>query len=138
MNNYEEKRQAKIDCAKEKARKAEQESNSRYQTAKNISSVIPFGQPILVGHHSEGRHRRDISRIDTNMRKSIEADEKAKYYADKAKRLENNYVISSDDPEAIVKLKKKLEGMQKNHEIMKSCNKIVKFFFFNFILDKFI
>jgi hypothetical protein len=126
MNNYEEKRQYKIDRARELAEKAKKESDQRFQTAQQISSFIPFGQPILVGHHSEKRHRRDIAKIDNNMRKSIEADEKAKYYTDKAKRLENNYVISSDDPEAVIKLKEKLESLHRNQEIMKNCNKIIK------------
>ncbi|MBV8771428.1 MAG: DUF3560 domain-containing protein [Deltaproteobacteria bacterium] len=26
-----------------------------------MSSIIPLGQPILVKHHSGGRHRRDIA-----------------------------------------------------------------------------
>lgn len=68
----------------ERAEKAEQRSTSAYETAKEIGSFIPFGQPILVGHHSEGRHRRDINRIDNAMRKSCEESDKAKYYEDKA------------------------------------------------------
>ena len=40
----------------------------RFQTqharASAIASHIPMGQPILVGHHSEKRHRRDLARID--------------------------------------------------------------------------
>ena len=35
-------------------------------------SGIPFGQPILVGHHSERRHRRVIERADHAMRRSVE------------------------------------------------------------------
>ena len=124
--NYEERRQRKIARAKELAQKAEAESEQRYKSAKQIGDCIPFGQPILVGHHSEGRHRRDLNRIDNNMRKSIEADEKAKYYTNKAKNLENNNVISSDDPEAITKLQEKLAGLERNQELMKACNKIIK------------
>jgi len=124
--NYEEKRLYKIARAKELAQKAEKESEQRYKAAKQIGDFIPFGQPILVGHHSEGRHRRDLNRINTNMRKSVEADEKAKYYTDKAKRLENNYTISQDDPDAIIKLKEKLIGLERSQELMKACNKIIK------------
>ena len=87
---------------------------------------IPMGQPILVGHHSEGRHRRDLNRIDSNMRKSIEAEEKANYYKEKAANAQNSYAISSDDPEAIVKLIEKYNLLVKNQEFMKSANKIVK------------
>jgi hypothetical protein len=124
--NYEDKKDYKIERFKELAEKAEKESEQRYLSAKQIGSFIPFGQPILVGHHSEGRHRRDLNRIDTNMRKSIEADEKAKYYEDKARRLKNNSTIRQDDPEAVIKLKEKLAGMERNQELMKNCNKIIK------------
>ncbi|MFA0280071.1 DUF3560 domain-containing protein, partial [Vibrio sp. 10N.222.55.F8] len=34
--------------------------------------------------------------------------------------------IASDDPEAVEKLKKKLEGLIKSHELMKAVNKIVR------------
>lgn len=126
MNTYEEKRQRKIDHAREMITKSETESQNRYETARKIGSFIPMGQPILVGHHSEARHRRDINRIDTNMRKSIEADEKAKYYRDKVARMENNTVISSDDPDALTKLEEKLTRLQANHEVMKESNRIIK------------
>lgn len=126
MNTYEEKRQRKLDHAREMITKSEAESQSRYETAKQIGSFIPMGQPILIGHHSESRHRRDINRIDTNMRKSIEADEKAKYYRDKVARMENNTVISSDDPDALTKLEEKLTRLQANHEVMKESNRIIK------------
>jgi hypothetical protein len=126
MNNYEEKRQFKINHALLLAHKAQKESERTFNTAQQIGSYIPFGQPILVGHHSEGRHRRDLNRIDSNMRQSIEADKKAKYYAGKAHSMENNYAISSDDPEAVTKLKEKLAGLEKTQELMKACNKIIK------------
>jgi len=49
--------------------------------------MIPMGQPILVGHHSEGRHRRDLKRIDSGMRKAIEESEKADYFSHKVSSL---------------------------------------------------
>ena len=39
--------------------------------ADRIAGMIPLGQPILVGHHSEGRARRDQERIHNNTRKAI-------------------------------------------------------------------
>ena len=126
VKEYEERQGAKAERYSELATKAKNESEQRYQTAKEIGDFIPMGQPILVGHHSEGRHRRDLNRIDTNMRKSIEADEKAKYYEDKAKRAESSNVISSDDPAAVVKLIEKLNSLVKNQELMKAVNKIIK------------
>lgn len=42
-----------------------------------ISELIPMGQPILVGHHSERRHRRDLERIDRHTSASIDLDRQA-------------------------------------------------------------
>jgi hypothetical protein len=50
----------RIEKLEEYAENAEKRSNSAYEAANRISSFIPMGQPILVGHHSEKRHRRDI------------------------------------------------------------------------------
>lgn len=61
----------------ERADKHQQAADSAYEQARRIGDMIPMGQPILVGHHSEGRHRRDIDRIDRNMRKAHESREYA-------------------------------------------------------------
>ncbi|MFB8236131.1 DUF3560 domain-containing protein [Kitasatospora purpeofusca] len=59
-------------------------SNAAYQAARAIGDGIPMGQPVLRGHHSEGRHRRDLERIDNGMRRSIEEQGRAEYHADRA------------------------------------------------------
>ncbi len=60
--------------------------------------------------------------IDNNMRKSVEADKKAGYYAARAEAAANNTAISSDDPEAVEKLQAKLEGLQAGQTMMKVVN----------------
>jgi hypothetical protein len=47
-----------------------------------------MGQPILVGHHSEGRHRRDLERIHSRTRKSIEAHDNAQHAEGRAQSAE--------------------------------------------------
>jgi len=126
MNSYQEKRQAKIERLKELAEKHELKSTQCYQAAKQIGSFIPMGQPILIGHHSEGRHRRDLNKIDNNMRKSIEHDKTAEYYANRVESMENDNSISSDDPEAVTKLKEKIARLEKNQQLMKDLNKVLK------------
>ena len=125
-SDFNERRENRIARCEDLAIKNNQESTNRYKAAKSIGDMIPMGQPILVGHHSEGRHRRDLNRIDNNMRKSVEADRKSDYYADKAKHIENDTTIYSDDPEAIVKLKEKIASLEKSQKIMKDANKIIK------------
>lgn len=54
------------------ARKAA-ESDAQYQRAHDLVANIPFGQPILVGHHSEKAHRNTIAKSHRAMDKSVEA-----------------------------------------------------------------
>lgn len=43
------------------------ESDAHYEADRAIAERIPMGQPILVGHHSEAGHRRDIKRMHAHM-----------------------------------------------------------------------
>ena len=45
--------------------------------ARELSEQIPFGQPILVGHHSENRMRRHANRIHQAMDTAVTAAEHA-------------------------------------------------------------
>lgn len=63
---------------------------------RRIADGIPLGQPILVGHHSEGRHRRDIARMRaldekrfTEVRAARELTQKAEAAAGYRGRREN-------------------------------------------------
>ncbi len=125
-HNYEERKENRIDYAKQKAAKLQDESNRLYNHAKNMASVIPMGQPILVGHHSEQRDRNYRAKIHNTFGKAFAASDKAEYYESKADTIEANDAISSDDPQAIVKLKDKLASLQSSQEFMKAANKCVK------------
>jgi hypothetical protein len=125
MNSYEQRQAEKQQRYEDLARKNRKEAEQRFGTAREIGSHIPFGQPILVGHHSEKRHRADAARIDNNMRKGVEATDKASYYAEKAANVGTGG-ISSDDPEAIDKLREKLAGLEQAQATMKDANKICK------------
>ena len=70
--------------------------------------MIPLGQPILVGHHSEKRHRRDLKRIDEYFAKAKEHHDKAEYFRRRAAAAESNVIIFSDDPDATEKLVDKI------------------------------
>lgn len=92
------------------AESATAKSNERYQAARAAVDGIPFGQPILVGHHSEPRHRRAIERSDNAMRASVERQDMATRHEQVAEtlrgRLETN--IFSDDVDAIEQLEARI------------------------------
>jgi len=51
---------------------------------RRLDALPPMGEPVKIGHHSEGRHRAAIKRADGAFRKSIEADAAADYAAERA------------------------------------------------------
>ncbi|GGJ65503.1 DUF3560 domain-containing protein [Deinococcus aquiradiocola] len=71
-----------------RAAAAERRADNRRETATAITGQIPPGQPILVGHSSEGRHRRALARSDQHMRKALEEHRKAEYWQNRARGSE--------------------------------------------------
>ena len=117
MNDYEQKKQDRIDRYRERAEKARAESSAYYKQSHDMASVIPFGQPV---HGAADRRYRE--KIGQKMDKSIEAADKAAYYEAKAEAAERNKAISSDDPDAIEKLREKLEDRRTLQTYMKNVN----------------
>ena len=76
-----EVRAERFDTYREK-RTADAEGARRAVAA--ITDHIPLGQPILVGHHSERRARRDAERIEDGIRKSIKMWDTATYWRRRA------------------------------------------------------
>lgn len=122
MNDYEAKQANRKARYKAMAEKMRDRAQAAHDAAHNMAQMIPFGQPILVGHHSEGRDRRFRARIHDTFGKSFALAKKAEYYERKASA--NSHMISSDDPEAVAKLKKKLEALEKAQQMMKQANAI--------------
>lgn len=67
-----------------RADKAEELSTRLGDYSRSIIAGIPAGQPILVGHHSEKRHRRALDRSWNVLGKAVEASKKAEYYTRRA------------------------------------------------------
>lgn len=124
--NFEERKQNRIDYAKEQAAKNDAKGDALYNQAKQMADAIPFGQPILVGHHSEQRDRNYRNKIHNTFGKAFEAMDKAKHYEQKAESIAANDAIFSDDPQALQKLQQKLADLQSSHEFMKAANKCIR------------
>lgn len=125
-NDFNERKAKRIETALNRAAKNEAESNQLYKTAQDMAGMIPMGQPILVGHHSEKRDRNYRNKIHNIFGKAYEKSNKAEYYEDKAEAIAYNTAIFSDDPEALQKLKSKLKALQELQEFMKAGNKCIK------------
>ena len=125
-SNYHEKREARIESYRNLAAGNEKASDDCYDIAHKKAAAIPFGQPILIGHHSEKADRNYRKSIGNMMDKSVEHSRKSKYYEEKAKATENNTAISSDNPDAIQLLQEKLDKKMKEHKFMLDTKKICR------------
>lgn len=103
---YRERREARAERLRDWAGKREAKAAAARAESDRISGMIPMGQPILAGHHSEKRHRRDIDRIDRGMRATIEHGAKAERMNERADNIDAQaeHAIYSDDPDAIERL----------------------------------
>lgn len=121
--DYEERRQARIDRLNNAAASAEHESNQRAKQAHDLVKDIPFGQPNIIGRPALPALREKSGRM---MDKSIELDRTANYYTARAEAAESNRAISSDDPTAIEKLEAKLAALEAERDRVKAANREAK------------
>ncbi|EPA9860498.1 DUF3560 domain-containing protein [Escherichia coli] len=61
------------------------ESAQVLDEVERLAAMIPPGQPILVGHHSERRARRDAQRIENGMKRAVMLFERAEYWEERAR-----------------------------------------------------
>lgn len=123
-----ERLENKVAKRQEWAAKAEERSTASFNRAHELTANIPFGQPILVGHHSEGRHRRTLERSDNAMRNACELSHKAEMHESKAANLENllDKAIFSDDSDAIEAIEARIQANMEAREKMKKINALYR------------
>lgn len=125
INPYQQRLQARRERLLARAEKARQEARSADAYIEGIREAIPMGQPILVGHHSERRHRRDLDRWARKARASVAALAKAKRLEERAARVGKGGV-SGDDPDALEKLRRELAQREAAQEKMKAANAAIR------------
>ena len=88
----EERAAAHIDRARELAEqhanaaaRLEAESDQHVERSRSYTEGIPFGQPILVGHHSQRGHEKALERSRSAATKAVETLREAELRADRAK-----------------------------------------------------
>ncbi|MGH1472695.1 MAG: DUF3560 domain-containing protein [Cellvibrionaceae bacterium] len=114
------------------ASKRANQANSFAEAAHRISERFSYGQPILVGHHSERSARRDKARMESAMNQSIRCADAVDYWNYRAAGVERhaNRVQRDDVRERrIKKLLAELRGYQrdintayKNLEMLETIN----------------
>ncbi|WP_312870963.1 DUF3560 domain-containing protein [Streptomyces lonarensis] len=83
-HDREEKAQARAERFGNYAEAAARNSEAAWKKSHDISERFAGGQPILIGHNSERRARRDHERMDGAMRKSIGERDRADHWSGRA------------------------------------------------------
>jgi 16S rRNA G1207 methylase RsmC len=110
-----ERMEDRADALAAKATRKGEEAEARYAAAQQIGDGIPMGQPVLVGHHSERGHRRDLKRMDTHMRKSVEAEREAQSAAERAETAAR-HMEARNNPRRVYRRIRTLEADQRKAE----------------------
>lgn len=125
---YRERRMRKVERLREWAGKRASKAESSFTGARRSLDGIEPGQPILVGHHSERRHRRALEQHDSKMRQAFEHQDKASSMASRAANIEDaaDRAIYSDDPDAIEHLQARIEGLEAERARVKAINAAIR------------
>lgn len=91
-----ERAQMKAERLDNLAAKKARQASAFQKAAQDISERFYMGQPILVGHHSERKARKDKDRVDSAQRKAIESQEAARYWLYKAEGVEGHANYKND------------------------------------------
>lgn len=126
QEEYNARRQARYERLKAAAARAEREGQTARNQAHDMAQSIPFGQPILVGHHSEKGDRAFRDKIENKFRRGFELAQKADELKSRAASVASNDAIYSDDPSAPDQLRAKLTELEAKQERMKATNKAIK------------
>lgn len=100
-----------------RAARAEAEAANARAAVSERESCIPLGQPILPGHHSERRHRRDLERIRAGVEKTIRLSRKAERLQQRAKDSQRHQEYTQSAPvivRRIERLKADLRRMERD------------------------
>jgi protein-L-isoaspartate O-methyltransferase len=81
-----ERAEARADRFEDYSAKRLGQAHEAHKAVEAVAGHIPLGQPILIGHHSEDRARREAEKIETGMRKAVDLWEKAEFWTARAGR----------------------------------------------------
>lgn len=111
-----------VERAEQRAERFEDYSDKRQDDAErarsaveSIAGNIPFGQPILVGHHSQRRAERDAEKIENGMRRAVKMWETSKYWEDRAKGA-IRHALYKERPDVRARRIKKIEADKRKQE----------------------
>jgi len=129
---YRERRGRRAERLRGWADSRDTKASAARDTADAIMDAIPMGQPVLLGHHSQRRHERDLDRLDRAARANLEHGAKAEEFRRRADNIEAaaDHAIYDDDPDAAERLTDRIAELEAERARIKaynaSCRKAAK------------
>ncbi|MBK5250817.1 MAG: DUF3560 domain-containing protein [Actinomycetales bacterium] len=119
-----DRRLARAERLREWAAKREAKAEAAETATRDLADRIPFGQPILIGHHSEGRARRDADRIRGGLDRAAQDAETARDMNRRAATIEAQAAgsVYDDDPDAIDRLQARIADLEAERDRIKAYN----------------
>lgn len=121
MLAYQDRVQSRYERLANAAERASKEAEATYNRARDMASIIPFGQPIIGA-----RDRSYREKIWRTQDRAVERYKRAERMTERAEAARKNRAISSDDPAAVVKYREQLVKLEKLQAYMVSINKDVR------------
>lgn len=119
--DYAERREARIERLQDQAARHAAAADDAFRRAHDAVAGIPFGQPNIRGCLTPA-----FKRCDAAMRAGVRERDAADSARDRAEAAARNRAISSDDPEALDKLRAKLAKLERLQERMKAANAAIR------------
>ncbi len=107
--------------------KRERDANSYFNAAEQISQRFEGGQPILVGHHSERKARKDQQRMESAQDKGIKASALAEYWRYRATGVERHANRKHDPRTRANRVKTLLADLRKYQRRLNFANRALDF-----------
>lgn len=121
-----DRQEARAGRFEEYSEKRAEESGQALAAVDSLTSAIPLGQPILVGHHSERRARKHVQKIENGMRRAVNLFETSEYWERRAE-ASLRHAAYKERPDVRWRRIKKIEAdLRKSEREIKSAEKFLK------------
>ncbi len=120
-----ERLERKMERREEWAGSRDRKATASFESARTAVAGIEPGQPILVGHHSEKRHRRALERHDSRMTAGVESMNMADHHRSRANGIAHQLdrSIFSDDDNAVESLLERVADLEAERDRIKAYNR---------------
>lgn len=121
---YRERRLARAERLREWADKREVKGIAELERGRQMLDLIPFGQPMLVDHHSYKADRNYRGRATSAVSRGHEDTAKAAEFRSRADNIEAaaDEAIYSDDPDARERLEERIATLEAERDRVKHYN----------------